>query len=122
MKTHLLSTPSYEFCFPELDTLVLVEERDDGILIRATRDTFSPQRKERFIRELAAEGFIPEDCQWTSSYGMPPGKGLRWAIDPSWLELNPAMLARTRRIMVTAIASATLLLAVMMTVLFVRAG
>src|SRR5258708_19436005 len=68
-----LTNPSrqHEFYFPGFDNLVLVENRPDGVVIRATRDNFSEARKSFFIRELAAEGFIPDACGWFSS--SPPG-------------------------------------------------
>ena len=59
-----MTSQRYEFSFPDLDTLVQVEERAGAVLVRATRDTFSSARKEYFIRELAAEGFIPDEFQW----------------------------------------------------------
>jgi len=45
----------YEFGFPYLDTSVLVETDADEVVIRITRDTFSPERKAAFVRELIAE-------------------------------------------------------------------
>ena len=60
MKTLTRIQRQFEFCFPNLDTLVLVEEFDDCLLIRATRNTFSEERKIRFVHELVAEGFVSE--------------------------------------------------------------
>jgi hypothetical protein len=52
--------PSFDFYFGPLDALVRVEAVDDQVVNRATRDTFSAQRKASIVRELAAEGFIPD--------------------------------------------------------------
>ena len=45
MPTDTTPPHSYEFYFPDLDTLVLVESAADDVSIRATRNTFSRQRK-----------------------------------------------------------------------------
>ena len=70
---------SFDFYLPLLDTLVRVERSGDQIVIRATRDTFSAACKASFIRELAAEGFIP-DHRTTGSPtpGAIGGSGILW--------------------------------------------
>jgi hypothetical protein len=98
MKTDNGVTGRYEFCFPRMDTLLLVEVAEGDVTIRATRDTFSPQRKAHFVRELVSEGFIPEEYRW-----LPVGeaqafqRGVRWVVDFSWLGIDEAMMARIRR-------------------------
>jgi hypothetical protein len=88
----------FEFAFPRLDTLLLVEVADAGVTIRATRDTFSPRRKACFVRELVAEGFIPEEFQWFQVEGAHScHRGVRWLVDVSWLGIDEAMMARTHR-------------------------
>ena len=76
----------YEFCFPSLDTLVQVEELNDAVIIRATRDIFSERRKALFIRELAAEGFISDTYEWFSGFGQWSSLRVRWLVDCSWLK------------------------------------
>ncbi len=44
--------------------LVVIENFDESVIIRAQRDNFSPREKACFIRYLAAEGYIPEIYQW----------------------------------------------------------
>ena len=90
----------FEFCFAELDyTLVRVEERDGHVVIRASDDTFSPARKVGFIRELAAEGFIPDEFA-----GMTPGghdlfgHTLQWRVDATWLKVDTELMARHSRV------------------------
>jgi hypothetical protein len=108
MNTHALKTQCYEFNFPDVDTLVCVETTAaDLVTIRATRNTFSETRKDYFIRELAAEGFIPEGCRWRSGIGAP--SNIRWIIDWTWLELSTAAAAKTRRFMFGLIGSALVL-------------
>jgi hypothetical protein len=95
-----MSPERYEFAFPHLDTLVQVEKHLGTVLVRATRDTFSSARKEYFIRELAAEGFIPDEFQWFQlSTSFPTQRGVRWIIDFSWLKPSPEIAASTGRFM-----------------------
>jgi hypothetical protein len=99
METPLFEPRCAEFRFPQLDTLVRVEVSGESVTIRATRDTFSPQRKDFFVRELAAEGFIPDQCRWSSledagaSFG-----GVRWLVDHTWRSLRERRLAKSRRL------------------------
>jgi hypothetical protein len=109
MKTHALAPRSFEFCFPSLDTLVLVEDLTGEIVIHASRNTFSDERKARFIRELAAEGFIPDDYRWLPRAGMESSPGIRWLIDTSCFKPDKTFAAGTRRFMVRLLSSAALI-------------
>ena len=120
MNSPVIEDRSFEFYFDRLDTLVLVETRDDAVVIRATRDTFSEQRKESFIRELAAEGFIPDECHWFSGVGGAAVARVRWLVDYSWLKPNEALAAQTRRFVTRLLASATLLWLLLVGSLFWR--
>ncbi len=111
----------YEFCFPKLDTLVQVQELDDEVVIRATRDTFTERRKVCFIRELAAEGFISEAYQWFSGFGGWSSLPVRWLVDYSWLKSGKNVCARTNRFMIRSIFGAILLWLGMMFALFLGA-
>jgi hypothetical protein len=112
---HMKSIPrkscTFEFCFIELDyTLVRVEESAGEVTIRATANTFSDQRKVCFIRELAAEGFIPDDYRWFSLTGPETyTRGVRWLVDFSWLKLDEVLIARTNRLVRRLILPAALL-------------
>jgi hypothetical protein len=99
VKTTSPQSRTYEFGFPHLDTLVLVEDHGSSVVIRATRDTFSEQRKIAFIRELAAEGFIDDSYRWFSLAGKESYFGVRWRVDFSWLELPAIIITRARRFM-----------------------
>jgi len=59
-----------------LDNHLLLEVCDEQITIRAARDNFSERRKEFFIRELIAEGYIPDQRCFDS---------VRWLTDPCWV-------------------------------------
>ncbi len=109
MKTLVRPTRQFEFCFPNLDTLVLVEESDNEVVIRATRNAFSEQRKIHFIQQLAAEGFISDSYKWFSDFRSAKWLPLQWLVDYSWLKPNGAQAARTRCFMIRLLACAGLL-------------
>jgi hypothetical protein len=120
MKTHAAEPRCHEFYFAHLDTLVQVEQVDDQVVIRATRDTFSAQRKAFFVRELAAEGFIDDRYRWFTSVGDAGTLGVRWLVDLSWLQLSPELTAATRRFVLQSLGAATVLWLVLMTMLFLH--
>jgi hypothetical protein len=99
----IANPPVYEFSFPQLDTLVQVESAAEAVVIRVTRNTFTEERKTRFIRELVAEGFISDDHYWSAD-----ARGVRWLVDFSWLQPDPTTLARTRRFMIQLLSGTVL--------------
>ena len=108
MNATIASPQVYEFSFPKLDTLVQVESVDEAVIIRATRNTFTEERKARFIRELAAEGFISDDHRWLPVAASAEFRGIQWLIDLSWLKPDPTTIARTRCFMIQLLAGAAL--------------
>lgn len=122
MKATLPGPHVCEFYFPDVDTLIRVENSSSATIIRATRNTFGDQRKRRFIHELVAEGFIPDECEWLPLANSEFASGVRWLVDISWLKIDPEVTAFSRRFMVRLIAGAALLWLVMMTVLFLHAA
>lgn len=116
------STPTdfqrYQFTFPQHDTELQVEVRDDDVVIRATRDTFTEERKASFIHELASEGFIPDDYMWYSPYGgRKTGRTILWKIDPFWPG-EAAPESHRRLVYVQALSYSALILALFMGLLF----
>jgi hypothetical protein len=109
MKTHTHSNRSFDFYFPDVDTLALVEESQDEVVVRATRNTFSERRKTFFIRELAAEGFISDSYEKFPGFGSSPRLNVRWQADISWLKSNKDHFARARRLLLRLFLSAALL-------------
>jgi len=109
---------SYQFDFPPLDTALQVEVHDDDVVIRATRDTFTEDRKASFIHELAAEGFIPEDYMWYTPYGgRRTGRTILWKIDPFWPG-ESAPESHRRLVYIQALSYSALILALFMGLLF----
>lgn len=121
MPTDSLSPHCYDFYFPDVDTLVRVESSPEEVVIRASRNTFTEQRKRSFIHELAAEGFIPECYEWFSLAGTGLSRGASWLVDISWLCADPAAQACARRLMLRLFAAAALLWLGLMTALFLHA-
>jgi hypothetical protein len=93
------------------------------MVIRASRNTFSEECKARFIRELAAEGFIPDDYRRLPRAGMESSPGIRWLIDPSCFKPDKTIAAGTRRFMVRLLGTAVLFWLMMIGLLLAsRAG
>ena len=109
MRTTLQQPRRFEFGFPYLDATVLVEDYGDTVDIRASRNTFTEQRKISFVRELAAEGFIDESFRWFAVAGRDTYFGVHWSVDFSWLELSKVILDRARRFMVSLLVGGALL-------------
>jgi hypothetical protein len=114
MKIRTQSKRAFEFYFADLDTHALVEEDEGGVTIRVTRDTFSEKRKVRFIRELAAEGFISDRHGNFSGFVSSPWLNVRWIKDFSWLKPAPELVAKARRQLVLSIAAGLSIWAVLM--------
>ncbi|HUK83203.1 MAG TPA: hypothetical protein VLZ12_11300 [Verrucomicrobiae bacterium] len=113
MKTHTQFNRRFEFQFPDVDTRILVEDLEDEVVIRASRDTFSERRKQNFIRELAAEGFIADCFQWSC-------RGVRWLVDASSAMPGKAVTARTNRFMIRLFVCSVLLWLAIMGGVFLR--
>jgi len=120
MKTQAAEPRYHEFYFANLDTLVEVEQVAGAVTIRATRDTFSARRRECFIHELAAEGFIDDDYRWFSFTDAHPFRRVCWFVDYSWLKISPELTASTRRFVLRLFGAAVLLWLALMTALFLR--
>ena len=120
MNPTLTKPVCYEFCFPEKDTLVRVEVTGERVTVRATRDTFTEQRKASFVRALAAEGFIAESYRWFSRVGPESYFGVRWVVDYSWLVIPACVLATARRFMLRLFAGSGMLWLALMMMLFVQ--
>lgn len=108
-----LTSRRFEFFFPERDALVLVELCQGEVVVRSTRGNFSRARKEAFVCELVAEGFIPESYRWALLAEPGSFRGVRWVVDASWVRLPAGLLQRTRRFMLRLLVSTAVLWAAM---------
>ncbi|MDR3404592.1 MAG: hypothetical protein P4L99_18970 [Chthoniobacter sp.] len=98
MATKLFHPSQTEFHnrFPE--NFLLVENQEDGgVVIRAAIDNYSERRKVLFIHEFASEGFIPDVYQFMTNCDGDNFFGVRWAIDSSWLVVPPEVIATSHR-------------------------
>ena len=111
-------TPTeFEFYIRDLDNLVLVENSPEGVVIRAARNNFSERRKSFFIRQLAAEGYIPDIYQWFSDPA-DNAHGLTWVVDYSWLRIPEVVVRRARRFMIRSLVGSVILFVVAMRLVF----
>ncbi len=86
-----------EFYDARRDTHLLLEVDGEQVVIRATRDSYSAARRACFIRELVAEGFLPDEYQWSNTDSPWAVYGVRWCIDRRWLVLPREVVKRTSR-------------------------
>jgi hypothetical protein len=92
-----------------------VDVTDEFVTIRASRDVFSPLRKDYFIRNLASEGFIPDHYRWSTPAGSEISYSrIRWLVDYSWLIISEETLAISRRFVHRLFAGAIFLTLVLL--------
>lgn len=109
----------YDFNFPDLDTLVRVEVHSGDVTIRTTRDSFSPRRRRAFVHELAAEGFIPEDLDWSTICGSSwKRKTVTWTVDTDWLEPDAHVKATSRALVVKLVSGSVVALGLLLGLVF----
>lgn len=114
-------TRCFDFRFPRQDMRLRVELSGDDVTVRASRNGFSEQRKSAFIRELAAEGFIPDMHRWYFAHdGHNFGRGVKWVIDRSWTEVEEAREAQAwgHRLFVGSFSTTLVATALLMGLLF----
>lgn len=120
-----LSLPrQIEFVRYRPENFILVENDADGtVLIHAARNNFSERQKGAFIRELAAEGFIPDHLEkiFDSDFS-DPSIDVQWVIDQSWMQIYPAVRKSATRAVVTVLLVAVSLCVLLMTAAILRTG
>ena len=109
-----------EFSTHNPPNLIVVEREGRGVLFRAAQDNFSERRKAFLIRQLAAEGYIPDQYEYYCEEV--PVSGLTWVIDRSLLVVGPRAKSHTRRFMRRLIAGGWLLLLVEIMLAFLTAS
>jgi hypothetical protein len=119
MRAQQVLARDFQFYFPDLDNIILVESHEDeSVTIRATKDNCPEGRKLFFIQKLAAEGFIPDQYQWFSR-STDGSTGVLWIKDYSWLTRRPVAAPQTRRFMSKLLCVAGILWIAMMRVVLV---
>ena len=100
--------------------LIVVENSEDSVVIRAARDNFSERKKVCFIRYLAAEGFISDEFQGFGKSGSRRTTSISWVVDRDPLKCEPAQLKRADRFMIQLFVSASVLWLALMTFAFLQ--
>ena len=98
----------YELSTYNPNNLVIVETQKENVLIRAAQNNFSGRRKAFLIRQLAAEGYIPDRFELYTEDE--PMVGLKWVIDRSLMIIGPAAIGRTHKFMQRLIVGSCLAL------------
>jgi hypothetical protein len=91
------------------ENLILVENSEDRVVIRAARDNFSERAKICFIRYLAAEGFISDEFENFAKAGSHFTTSITWTVDQRRLKRPLAYLQRVDRFMIQLFVSASVL-------------
>jgi hypothetical protein len=86
---------SFEMPTYNPENVITVENVKDGVIVRAAYGNFSLRRKAFLIRELAAEGCIPDRFEQCSEWFLP--EDLMWVVDCSLVEVGAAAIRRSRR-------------------------
>ena len=97
IRTEYASTIEMATASPE--NFLLIENHADGVTVRAALNNFSERRKLFLIRELAAEGYIPDCFQWYHGGESCGNLMVTWITDYSWMEIPTVVKARARRFM-----------------------
>lgn len=97
----------------------MIENQGDHVLFRAAYNNFSERRKAFLIRQLAAEGYIP-DCfeDFTEQTHSP---GLVWVVDSSLLFMGPEARRSSSRFMRRLVLGGCLLWVVELALLLLNA-
>jgi len=103
------------------DNLILIENNDDGVVIRAARDNFSERGKVFFIRYLAAEGYISDEFEDFPKSASHSSTSIIWAVDWSWVKHDPVLLQRANRFMIPLLVSASVLWLALLAFAFLHA-
>jgi len=104
------------------ENLILVENSEDSVVIRAARDNFSERKKVCFIRYLAAEGFISDEFQGFGKSGSRRTTSISWVVDQDPLKCEPAQLQRADRFMIQLFISASALWLALMVFAFLHSA
>jgi hypothetical protein len=86
-----------EFTTHNPDNLICIERQGDALLFRAAHHNFSARPKAFLIRQLAAEGYIPDHYEHLRGEAWPAS--LVWVLDRTLLRPGPEARRRVSRFM-----------------------
>jgi hypothetical protein len=107
MRARPAHPPPIQFSTHNPHNLIVVERCGDTVLVRAAHDNFSERRRAFLIRQLAAEGYIPDPFEQFTEEA--PIAGLTWIVDRSLMVVGSEATDRTRRFMHRLITAGCLL-------------
>lgn len=90
------------------ENVILVENSDNGVLIRAVWDNLSDRKKAAVIRYLAAEGFISDEFENFPKSLSHNSSSIVWAVDENWAKHNYALRQRADRFMIGLFIAASI--------------
>lgn len=99
---------------PSPENLILIENTDGGVIIRAAFDNLSESGKASVIRYLAAEGFISDEFQSFPNSISQGSSSIIWAVDQTWVKREQALRKRADRFMVRLFVATSVLWVVLM--------
>jgi hypothetical protein len=102
--------------------LIVVENSEDSVVIRAARDNFSERKKVCFIRYLAAEGFISDEFQGFGKSGSRRTTSISWVVYQDPLKHEPAQFKRADRFMIQLFISASAIWLALMVFAFLHSA
>lgn len=111
----------FQFYLRDVDTHLKVTTGGNEVLVRATRDRVSQRRKTFFVRELAAEGFLPDAYAAYVQEKAGDSLPVVWVVDRSWEEFSSGPLNGTNRFMFRLLAWGCLLWCVLLALLLAGA-
>ena len=96
-----------EFSTHNPENIIVIEHHGGRVLFRAAHDNFSERRKAFLIRQLAAEGYIPDQYERLTEHEWAPD--LLWVVDHSLIRMGPDATRRVSRFMQRLIMGGCLL-------------
>jgi hypothetical protein len=83
---------------------LLIEAREDEVVIHATADSLSEAQKLSFVHYLAVEGFIPAQYLWLNAPSPYARCSVRWVIEAATMAApTPTLAGRTLAVLRTAL-------------------
>jgi hypothetical protein len=110
---------SVQFSTHNPPNLIIIESHRNQVVFRAAQDNFSERRKAFLIRQLAAEGYIPDEFEEYTEHTR--NSNLIWVIDRSLLYIGPEASRRCSRFMQRLVVGGCVLWLVEIGLLFFKA-
>ena len=101
------------------ENIIVIDSHKNRVIFRAAYNNFSDRRKAFLIRQLAAEGYIPDCYESFSERSWP--RSLSWVVDRSLIEIGAEATRRSQRAMQRLILTGYALWVVEIALLFLRA-